>query len=788
MPKTQFLDPNEILKKGEVSFPKIPVNAYEGNGEKELSVFGKSAFVEIYRQMCVIRAFETRLDELKKFGKTGGVSYTYRGPLHLCVGQEATAVGANFLFSYKDVIFGTHRNHGEVLAKGYSAIDKMGEEELTAVMENYHNPATLQGAKKMPAFLNADGKTKARLYFLYGLFCEIFGKTQGFQKGLSGSMHMFFTPFGIYPNNAIVGGSAGIATGYALSNKLFNKEGAVCVNLGDASLGCGAVWEGMNFAAMDQFTALWQKAPGGLPIIYSFYNNQYGMGGQTVGETMAFGTLARAAAGINPDAMHAERVNGYDPFAVIDAYQRKLPLLKEGKGPVLLDLVTYRYSEHSASDSGSYRTEEEVQAWKNADPIKAFKEKMLALNVLSEKDLVALQSSAESEVYTALQAAVSKEISPVRSVEEERQLLKKVVYCEGEKGISAPRSTFSAPLPLKGYQENSRIKEIARKGRNNLTLSDGIFEGVLSAFYQDNTLIAYGEENRDWGNVSGVYVGLTEALPYERLFNAPISESAIISTAVGFAMGGGRALVEIMFMDFAGRATDEIINQLAKWRTLSGGEFHLPVTVRTAIGRGYGAQHSQDLTALYCHIPGLKVVYPATPYDAKGLITACLNEPNPVLFIENQSLYKIVGNIPVPEGEYQVPIGKAQVVAEGDAVTLLSVGSCLPRVISAAERLKGEGISAEVIDARTLVPFDFDTLEKSVRKTGRVVFVSDETGRGAYVKELAATLTERAFGALKAPPVFICAGDTAVPLAGGINAFYPQTEEIINTCYKLLNN
>ncbi len=784
MPKTQFLDPNEILKKGEVSFPKIPVNAYESDGQRELSAFGKSAFKEIYRQMCVIRAFETRLDELKKFGKTGGVSYSYRGPLHLCVGQEATAVGANFLFTDRDVIFGTHRNHGEVIAKGYSAIDKMGEEYLTAVMENYHNPATLQGASKMPAFLKADVKTRARLYFLYGLFCEIFGKTQGFQKGLSGSMHMFFTPFGIYPNNAIVGGSAGIATGYALSQKLFGREGAVCVNLGDAALGCGAVWEAMNFSAMDQLTALWQEKPGGLPILYSFYNNQYGMGGQTVGETMAFGTLARAAAGVNPGAMHAERVNGYDPFAVIDAYQRKLPLLKEGKGPVLLDLVTYRYSEHSASDSGSYRTDEEVQAWKNADPIKAFAQKMLALGVVSEEELSALKNSAESEVFAALQAAVCEEISPTRSVEQEKSLLKEVLLAEG---VEKTARNLSAPLPLKGYEENTRIKEIARKGRENFTLSDGIFEGVLSAFYRDNALIAYGEENRDWGNVSGVYVGLTEALPYERLFNAPISESAIISTAVGFAMGGGRALVEIMFMDFAGRATDEIINQLAKWRTLSGGEFTLPVTVRTAIGRGYGAQHSQDLTALYCHIPGLKVVYPATPYDAKGLITACLNEPNPVLFIENQSLYKTVGDIPVPEGEYSLPIGKAKVATEGKDITLLSVGACLPRVMAAAEALKEKGFSAEVIDARTLVPFDFATLETSVKKTGRAVFVSDETERGAYVKEIAATLTERVFKALKAAPVFVCATDTAVPLAGGVNAFYPQTEKIVETCYQLLN-
>lgn len=789
MPKSQFLSPEQVLSAGEIVFPTISVNRYAGEGETE---YAREDYLEIYRQMVAIRAFETRLDELKKYGKTQNVTFSYVGPLHLCVGQEATAVGANYLYDKNDFILGTHRNHGEVLAKGLSAMRKMSDDELVEMMRTYHNAQTLIGAQKIAGYGEANAQKRARLYFYYGLFAEIFGKTAGFQRGLSGSMHLFFTPLGIYPNNAIVGGSAGIAAGLALSKKLLKKLGVVSANLGDAALGCGAVWEAMNFSAMDQYHTLWKNNPGGLPIVFTFFNNQYGMGGQTVGETMAYGALARAGAGVNPEAMHAERVNGYDPFAVIDAYRRKLPLLKEGKGPVLMDLVTYRYSEHSASDSGSYRTEEEVAAWKAADPLTAFAQKITERGVATQTELDTLRQETEGEVLSALALAASEE-TPYATLAEEKALLKDVLYeKDGDgRGNSAQNIAIEASLqpakPLKPIEDNSRGKTLSQKRADGTyTLSDGIFEAVLSAFYRTPSLVAYGEENRDWGNVSGVYVGLTEALPYERLFNAPISESAIVSTAVGYAMGGGRALIEIMFMDFMGRAFDELLNQLAKWRSLSGGEFNLPVVVRTAIGKNYGAQHSQDFSAMLCHVPGLKVVYPATPYDAKGLMATALTQNAPIVFIESQKLYNQTATIPIPENDYFIPLGKANLLQDGEDVTILSVGATLPRVLSAAAMLKKEGVSAQIVDARSLVPFDYDTLLAAVRKTGRILLVSDECERGAYVKEIAATVVQQAFSDLKAPPAFACSENTLIPLAAESNAFYPSAEDIAKKARNLV--
>ena len=195
---------------------------------------------------------------------------------------------------------------------------------------------------------------------------------------MGGSMHAFFPPFGVMPNNAIVGGSADIATGAALFKRVNRKPGIVIANIGDASMGCGPVWEAMMFAAMDQYRTLWDKEIGGAPpILFNFMNNFYGMGGQPKGETMGFDVLARVGLGVNPEAMHAERVDGYNPLAVADAIERKRKVLLEGRGPVLLDTVTYRFSGHSPSDASAYRTKEEIDLWQQQDALGGYGEYLL---------------------------------------------------------------------------------------------------------------------------------------------------------------------------------------------------------------------------------------------------------------------------------------------------------------------------------------------------------------------------------------------------------------------------
>ncbi|HOI49241.1 MAG TPA: thiamine pyrophosphate-dependent dehydrogenase E1 component subunit alpha, partial [Prolixibacteraceae bacterium] len=354
MPKSQFIDPNEVRQPGFIEFKPIPVNQYNKTIEEEKANFSDDDLLRIYRDMVVIREFETMLNLIKTRGEYNGIAYNHPGPAHLSIGQEAAAVGMAYTLSVDDFIFGSHRSHGEILAKGLSAIYQLNDGQLTQIMESHFGGTTLR-----PVLPGHEGSVKelAVKFLLYGTLAEIFARETGFNKGLGGSMHAFFTPFGVYPNNAIVGGSGDISVGAALFKKINRKKGIVVANIGDASMACGPVWEGLSFATMDQFTELWDDdMKGGLPLIVNIMNNQYGMGGQTCGETMGYDIAARIGAGLNPDQMHAERVDGYNPLAVIDAYRRKRQIIEEKRGPVLLDVLTYRYSGHSPSDASSYRS------------------------------------------------------------------------------------------------------------------------------------------------------------------------------------------------------------------------------------------------------------------------------------------------------------------------------------------------------------------------------------------------------------------------------------------------
>ena len=242
-------------------------------------------------------------------------------------------------------------------------------------------------------------------------------------------MHAFFPPFGVMPNNAIVGGSGDIAVGAALFKKVNHKPGIVIANIGDASLGCGPVWEGICFATMDQFKELWDKDHrGGLPLIFNFVNNFYGMGGQPVGETMGFKVLARLGAGICPSQLHAERVDGYNPLAVIDAIDRKRKIIRVGDGPILLDTVTYRFSGHSPSDASSYREKAEVEAWQQVDPLNKFAEQLIAANVCTQLDIDAIRAQAEAMIFKAYQKAVDLVISPRADLKKINCLLEKTMF------------------------------------------------------------------------------------------------------------------------------------------------------------------------------------------------------------------------------------------------------------------------------------------------------------------------------------------------------------------------
>ena len=796
MPKSLMIRPDEVRKSHMVEFKPIPANQYSRTMADELDRFASEDLVRIHRDMAVIRAFESMLQEVKTTNKFEGIEYNHRGPAHLSIGQEAAAVGQAYLLGANDHIFGSHRSHGDILAKGLSAIEKLGDDALLHIMRTFWDGAILKVVEG-----DADGSVKdlAVDFLLYGTLAEIFGRETGFNRGMGGSMHAFFTPFGVYPNNAIVGGSADISVGAALYKRVNRKPGLVICNIGDAAAGCGPTWEALCFATMDQFKTLWDQAlGGGLPLIVNFVNNFYGMGGQPVGETMGFGTLVRMGAGLTPDQMHAERVDGYNPLAVIDAIARKKELLEKGDGPVLLDTITYRFSGHSPSDASSYREKSEIEEWRQVDSLLTYGEELLQNGLATPGSLESTHAKIDAAIMRAYKKAIDLSVSPRADLYAPGSLLETTMFSNGKvESYDAGRM----PETLIAKEDNPRVKRLAGRSRSGvgadgellpkgkcIGLRDALFEAVLDRFYADPTLIAYGEENRDWGGAFAVYQGLTEALPYHRLFNSPISEAAIVGTAVGYALEGGRALVELMYCDFLGRAGDEVFNQLSKWQSMSGGLLQMPVVLRVSVGSKYGAQHSQDWTALCAHIPGLKVVFPVTPYDAKGLMQTALAGTDPVVFFESQRVYDQTelfhGIEGVPAEPYEIPLGEPDIKRVGSDLTILTVGATLYRALEAAKTLEADyGLSCEVIDARSIVPFDYEKVVASVKKTGKILLASDACERGSVLQTMAAKITQFAFNYLDAPPVIVGARNWITPPDEVEDAFFPFPSDFLDAIH-----
>ena len=803
MPKSQFVDPAKAFEAGYIHFEDIPVCQYNKTLDEEKAIYSKEDFMRIYRDMAIIREFETMLNEVKVKSEYNGVQYNNPGPAHLSIGQEASAVGEAYALDINDFSFGSPRSHGEILAKGLSSIEKLTDTELYDIMKEFLDGSVLNVVEK---HMNTNGNIKelAINFLLYGALAEVFARTTGFNKGLGGSMHAFFIPFGLMPNNAIVGASAPIALGAALYKRSNHKPGIVISNCGDGATGRGPVLEALNFASMDQITKLWgmdgKYSSDGMPILFNVFNNHYGMGGQTRGETMGFDMVARLGAGFNPTQMHAERVNGYNPLAVIDAVSRKKELLLAGKGPALLDVVTYRVSGHSPSDSSTYRTQEEIDAWKAADPIAAFKAKLILGGIAVEEDFAAMHEQITNRMTEIMKLAINDEISPRMDLQKDPDAIASIMFSNQKVASMDPTREAEVLMPK---EECPRVKEIAGKIRTATdkdgkpvskmkmyNLTDGLFEPIIDKFYEDPTLIAYGEDNRDWGGAFGVYKKMTEAIPYHRFFNSPISESAIVGSAVGYAMCGGRAIVELMYADFIGCAGDEIFNQMAKWQAMSAGILKMPIVLRVSVGSKYGAQHSQDWTALTAHIPGLKVIFPNTPSDAKGLMTAALEGTDPVVCFESQRLYGFGEQFlkdGVPEGRYEITLGDPDIKREGKDVTILTIGAALYRALDAAKELEEKyGISAEIIDARTIVPFDYTKVIESVKKTGKIVIVGDACERNSVMKDMAANITEFAFDYLDAPPVALGSRNWITPCFELDAEFFPQASGIIDIIHEKL--
>lgn len=789
MPKSLEVSPERLQERGHLTYRHTPLYTYNTAFGAEREARGDDALIKIMRDMCVLREFETMLQGLRSKGQWEGVEIPYRGPAHLSVGQEAAAVGLALALEPHDHVYGSHRSHGEFLAKGLAAIESLDDNAVGDRMASLDGGALLQ---RVESSLGGSGKTLAEHFLLFGFLSEILMRETGFNGGMGGSMHAFFLPFGAYPNNAIVGGSAGIATGAALAMRRNSKdiERISIATSGDGSTGCGPVWEAMNFAAMAQFNTLWpEQMKGGLPVLFFFTNNFYAMGGQTIGETMAWDRLSRIAAGVNADALHAETVDGTRPFAVADAVGRQRDLLINRRGPCLLDVECYRQSGHSTSDANAYRSREELKAWAAHDGIERYAAELVDEGVLDEHGVTEQKALAKDLVLRVASVVARDGVAPPVDIRSRPTLIGDLMF--------SGTSSEELSVPSVDVATCSRVRQNAKKARfgiddngdaistmRAITLRDALFEATLHHLVHRPTLAIWGEECREWGGAFGVYRGLSDLFEHDRVFNSPISEAAIVATAVGHALEGGRSLVELMYADFIGRAGDEIFNQMAKWQAMSGGVLNCPVVLRCSVGSKYGAQHSQDWSSLVAHVPGLRVFYPATPYDAKGMLSEALASNDPTVVFESQRLYDVTERFVadgVPEEDYRIEAGKPAIKRSGIDLTILTIGPSLYPAAEAAEELQETfDLSAELIDARCLVPFDYEPLLESVRRTQRLLIVSEACERASFAMTVAAQVSRFAHGALVQAPRVLGAPNWIVPGAEMESTYFPGSNDILD--------
>ena len=508
--------------------------------------------------------------------------------------------------------------------------------------------------------------------------------------------------------------------------------------------------------------------------------------------------LARMGAGVSPTELYAERVDGYNPLAVIDAMERKLKILRKGDGPVLLDTITYRLSGHSTSDQNAYRTAEEIEAWRAVDPIVTYRKSLVDAGVAADSKFEEILAETAERMTMICRAASDPSVSPYADFDSDPAVVERLMFSNQK----VEKFSDAEPEVLMPKEKSATYKKLTSKIRvpvvdgkpvskmKLFNLRDAVSEVILDRFYEDPTLISYGEDVRDWGGAYAVFRDMYECIPYHRLFNSPISESAIVGTAVGYAMSGGRALIELMYADFIGCAGDEIFNQMSKWQSMSAGILKMPIVLRVSVGSKYGAQHSQDWTALCAHIPGLKVCFPATPWEAKGLMESALKGTDPVVFFESQRLYDKGEEFHeggVPAERYEIPIGQTNTVRTGKDVTILTIGASLYHAVDAAKTLSEKyGMEAEIINIHSLVPLDYSAIVESVRKTGRVVLVSDACARGSFLNDVARNITELCFDDLDAPPVVIGARNWITPPHEFDKYFFPQASWILDAIHEKL--
>lgn len=687
----------------------------------------------LYRTMQVIRQTEEELARCHQRGLIHGACHTY-------VGQEAIATGVCAHLTERDPIFSTHRGHGHALAKG------LPPRELIA---------------------------------------ELFGRETGCSRGRGGSMHLFAPEIGMMGTSGIVGPCLLQACGGGYSSKLLKNGTVAAAFFGDGAVNNGAFHEALNMAS------IWK-----LPVLFICENNQfatevpfsYSSGHPSVGSR---GT-AYGITGVT--------VDGNDVLEVYRVAGEAVARAKHGDGPTLIECLTYRTRAHAEGMGDfTYRTREDVAAWKERCPIARLRRGVESgeWGVRTGDDLSSSERRSplptpDSRLPTphihSRFDEIDREVAEI--VREAREFAESSPVPDGRSATTHVFAEGSGEWAVgsgKGSSSSPPADSRLPTPQRSLSFVAATLEALDHAMATDPGIFVMGEGIGERGGNFTTTQGLYAKYGPERLCDTPICERGFVGLACGAGMTGTRPVIDFMFIDFINDAFGEIVNQIAKMQYMSSGRLKMPVLLRGCGGVGHSAatHHSGMYHSIYSHIPGLRVVLPSTPFDAKGLMAYALRSDDPVLFLEHRELMQTKGHVPMEH--YQIPFGQARVHRAGTDVTVVALSLMVQHALKAAEQLTSEGVSVEVIDPRTVSPLDIETILQSVSKTGRLLVVDEAFGPCGFASEIAAQVADAGFDDLDAPIKRLHGAQAPTPYAPTLEqAVVPNVERIAHAICELV--
>jgi 2-oxoisovalerate dehydrogenase E1 component len=596
----------------------------------------------------------------------------------------------------------------------------------------------LEARDKIVCTYREHGQALVRGTPMASAMLEMFGKREGCSGGRGGSMHLFDRERHVIGGNAIVAGGLPLAVGVALADHMRGEDAVTACFFGDGAVAEGEFHESLNLAS------LWS-----VPVLFVCENNRYAMG--TALE------LSEAETDIHKKVesyrVTSEAVDGMDVVAVEAAARRAVSEIRRTGRPYFLECRTYRFRAHSMFDAQLYRDKAEVETWRAKDPIYRFQTWAQESGLIHAEDAGTIRAEALKEIDAAVATAEAGTFEPVED-------LTKYVYAP-----TRPAPPPPPPTPTKTIE---------------ITYRGAVKEAIREALLKEPRAFLMGEDVGRYGGCYAVTKGLLAEFGPDRIRDTPLSESGFTGAGIGAAMTGMRPIVEVMTVNFSLLALDQILNNAATIRHMSGNQYGCPVVIRMATGAGrqVAAQHSHSLEGWYAHIPGIRVLAPATLEDARGMLWTALQDPDPVLIFENVMLYNRTGQLAVDAGP--VDIDKAAVRRGGRDISLITYGGSLFKTLDAAEALAKDGIEAEVIDLRTLRPLDDETIMASLRKTRRALVVDEGWKAGSLAAEIGQRIVEQAFFDLDAPIARVCSAEAPIPYAKHLeDAALPQSDKIV---------